>query len=126
MSRAFGVSLMAMAALQAAWSPLAFAQSVDALDALVAASAKPKDGLVLAQQQIGLGDLLVALATLERVLTQEPKNKQAKLLHASVLCRVDDPDGAALEFSKLKAGDFKKPEWAAAIAPCAGLGGAAK
>jgi Flp pilus assembly protein TadD len=102
------------------------AQTPGDLDALVDASAKPKDGLVLAQNQIAVGDLLVALATLERVLAKEPKNKPAKLLHASVLCRVDDPDGAALEFSKLKAGDFKKPEWAAAIAPCAGLGGAAK
>lgn len=104
----------------------AIAQTVEDLDALVQASAKPKDGLVLARSQIELGDLLVALATLERVLAKEPKNKTAKLLHASVLCRVDDPDGAALEFSKLKAGDFKKPEWAAAIAPCGGLGGAAK
>ena len=126
MPRVSRYSLAAVLSLQLFASQPLLAQSVDALDALVQATAKTKDGLTFAQQQIELGDLLVALATLERVLAKEPKNKTARLLHASVLCRVDDPDGAALEFSKLKAGDFKKPEWAAAIAPCAGLGGAAK
>lgn len=102
------------------------AQSLEDLDKLVTASAKPKDGMALAQAQIGAGALLDALATLKRVLAIDPKNKQARLLHASVLCRVDDADGAALEFSRLKSRDYKKAEWAGAIKPCAALSGAAQ
>ncbi len=96
----------------------ASAQSLEALDQLVLASAKPADALVLARSQAGSGALLDALATLERVLLTDPANKPAQLLHASILCRIDDRDGAAAEFARLKAKDFKKPEWAAARAPC--------
>jgi hypothetical protein len=96
----------------------AAAQSLEALDQLVLASAKPADGLALARSQAGSGALLDALATLERVLLTDPGSKPASLLHASILCRIDDRDGAAAEFARLKAKDFKKPEWAAARAPC--------
>ncbi|MFM5895423.1 MAG: tetratricopeptide repeat protein [Novosphingobium sp.] len=96
----------------------AAAQSLEALDQLVLASAKPADGLALARSQAGSGALLDALATLERVLLTDPGNKPASLLHASILCRIDDRDGAAAEFARLKAKDYKKPEWAAARAPC--------
>lgn len=96
----------------------ASAQSLEALDQLILASAKPADGIALARLQAGSGALLDALATLERVLLTDPANKPAQLLHASILCRIDDPDGAAAEFARLKSKDFKKPEWAAARAPC--------
>ena len=99
--------------------PPAIAQSLEALDQLVLASAKPADGLALAGSQAGSGALLDALATLERLMLTDPGNKSALLLHASILCRIDDRDGAAAEFAKLKAKDFKKPAWAAARAPCA-------
>lgn len=97
----------------------ATAQSLEALDQLVSASAKPAGGLALARSQAGSGALLDALATLERVLLTDPANKPARLLHASILCRIDDRDGAAAEFAKLRSKDFKKPEWAAARAACA-------
>ena len=96
----------------------AAAQSLDELDGLVQASAKPADGLKLARSQADAGALLDALATLERVLAVDPKHKQARLLHASLLCRVDDGPGAAFEFGRLKSGSYKKAEWAAANAPC--------
>lgn len=102
------------------------AQTLEELDQLVQASAKPKNGLVLAQTQAGAGDWLEALATLERVLANDPKNKQARLMHASLLCHVDDLDGAKVEFARLKSGTYKKAEWAAAIAPCATLEGTAR
>ena len=97
----------------------AFAQSLEDLDRLVQASVKPADGLALARSQASSGALLDALATLDRVLAVEPKHKQARQLHASLLCRIDDRDGAAVEFSRLKSKDYKKVEWNAALAPCA-------
>jgi thioredoxin-like negative regulator of GroEL len=109
-----------VAALAAA--PIA-AQTVEELDQLIQASAKPKEGLALARAQVGAGEWLDALASLERVLAAEPKHKQARLLHASILCRLDDVDGAKVEFAKLKSGDYKKAEWAEATAPCNALKG---
>lgn len=108
------------------YAPAAGAQTLEDLDRLVEASAKPKDGLVLAQSQTGAGQWLEALATLERVLAIDPKNKQARLMHASLLCSVDDLEGAKVEFAQLKSSAYKKAEWAAAIAPCANLGGSAR
>jgi Flp pilus assembly protein TadD len=96
----------------------ASAETLEELDGLVEASANPTDGLKLARAQADAGSLLDALATLERVLAIDPKHKQARLLHASLLCRADDAVGAAYEFSKLKSGSYKKVEWASAIAPC--------
>ena len=97
----------------------AVAQSLEELDRLVQASVKPADGLALARSQASSGALLDALATLDRVLAVEPKHKQARLLHATLLCRIDDRDGAAVEFSRLRSKDYKKAEWNAALAPCA-------
>lgn len=113
------LAALAFAALTA--SPPVVAQSLQELDQLVDASAKPKAGVALAQTQAGAGALLDALATLDRVLAAEPKHKQARLLHASILCRLDDRDGAKVEFARIKAGDYKKPDWAAAMAPCNAL-----
>jgi hypothetical protein len=101
----------------------AAAQTLEELDKLVATSGKPKEGLALARSQAGAGSWLEALATLERVLTVDPKHKQARLLHASILCQLDDLDGARLEFARLKSGDYKKADWAGANAPCKALSG---
>ena len=103
----------------------AAAQSLVDLDLLVQGSAKPADGLALARSQAAGGAFLDALATLDRVLAIDPKHKQAKLLHASLLCRIDDADGASLEFGRLKKSSYKKAEWAEAIAPCKKPEGAA-
>lgn len=97
----------------------AFAQSLEDLDQLVQGSVKPADGLALARSQASSGGLLDALATLDRVLAVDPKHKQARLLHASLLCRIDDRDGAAVEFARLRSKDYKKADWSAALAPCA-------
>ncbi len=97
----------------------AVAQSLEDLDRLVLASVKPADGLALARSQASAGELLDALATLDRVLAVDPKHKQARLLHASLLCRIDDREGAGAEFARLRSKDYKKAEWSAALAPCA-------
>lgn len=112
-----------LAAMAASCVPVgAAAQSIEEIDALVTASSKPKDGLALARSQVEASAWLDALTTLERVLTIDPKNKQARLLHASILCRIDDPGGAGLAFSRLKKGDYKKADWGAARAPCEAIG----
>ena len=96
----------------------ALAQSLEELDRLVLSSAKPADGIALARSQAATGAFLDALATLERVLAVAPKDKQVRLLHASLLCRIDDRDGAAAEFAQLRAKDYEKPDWSAAQVPC--------
>jgi hypothetical protein len=111
--------LPAMLALLLA-APVA-AQTLEELDGLVTASAKPKEGLAMARSQAGAGAWLDALATLDRVLAADPKHKQARLLRASILCQLDDPGGARNEFARLKSGDYKKADWAAAAAPCNAL-----
>lgn len=108
------------------FSAPAEAQSIEVIDQLVQTSAKPKDGLIQARSQVSAGSWLEALATLERVLASAPNVKQARLLHASILCRIDDPDGAKVEFAQLRSGDYKKAEWAAATAPCDARNGASR
>lgn len=100
------------------------AQTVEDLDRIVDSSAKPADGLALAQSQISSGSLLEAIATLDRVLAVDPKHKAAKLLRASLLCRVDDRGGAAAAFTRLKEKDYRKEDWSAALEPCKGKTGA--
>ena len=88
------------------------------LEALVDASAGVATGVALARRQIGERDLLGAAATLERVLIAHPEARGARLLYASLLCRLDDKAGAHLELSLLgpQAGD--DPEWNDVAAAC--------
>jgi hypothetical protein len=117
--RAFAVLGLVLASATSV--SFAHAQTLEDLDRLITASQKPADGLALARSQADSGALLEAAATLDRVLAADPKSKRARLLHASILCRLDDPDGAKLEFSRIKSGDYKKADWAAATAPCNAL-----
>ncbi|MEI9852650.1 MAG: tetratricopeptide repeat protein [Sphingomonas sp.] len=99
-------SRFGLLAIAAAWAACAAlpAQAQDALaelDALSAASADAGSGIALARQQIGDGDLVGATATLERVLMDHPDADEALLLHASLLCRLDDKDGARAEVAAL-------------------------
>ena len=114
--RNFGISACLVAAL--VLPQAASAQSLEDLDRLVQSSVKPADGLALARAQAASGNLLDALATLERVQGVDPWDKQARLLHASLLCRIDDRDGAAGEFARLRGKDYTKADWSAAMLPC--------
>ena len=78
------------------------AETVAGLDALSRATAQPAPGLALARRQAASGDLTDALATLERVVLNHPENHEAWLLHASLLCRLDDRRGALIEFEALR------------------------
>lgn len=88
------------------------------LDSLSRASTDVAPGLALARKQIGGGDLLGAMATLERVLIGHPEADEALLLHASLLCRLDDRQGALIEFDELRGREFPDQIWAEATAPC--------
>ena len=114
--RTFGISASLVAAL--VLPQVASAQSLEDLDRLVQGSVKPIDGLALARAQAAAGNLLDALATLERVQGVDPQDKQARLLHASLLCRIDDRDGAAAEFARLRGKEYTKADWTAAMLPC--------
>src|SRR5262245_2940264 len=50
-----------------------------------------------ARQQASAGDLLGAAATLEGALLAHPNAQDVRAVHAAILCRLDDRQGAALD-----------------------------
>ena len=101
---------------------LAQADPAAALDQLSRAATGTGPGAALARQQIRSGDLTGAAATLERVLINHPDAGEILLLHASVLCRLDDPDGARLEIDEVRGRSVPGPAWAEANAACGPIG----
>ena len=99
-------------------SPLA-AQSdpVAELDDLSLQSDSAGSGVALARRQIGQGDLMAALATLERILSADANADSALLLHATLLCRLDDREGARAELVALDR-PAPGPAWAEMTAAC--------
>ncbi len=86
-------------------APLA-AQSLEQLDALSDQTADEATGIATAREQVSRGELLEALATLERVLTVFPESDEARFFHAVTLCWIDDPQGADVEFARLDEDDY--------------------
>jgi len=80
----------------------AHAETAAELDELSQASDSAATGIALARSQIEDDELLEAMATLERVLMNDPENLEARALHAGLLCRVDDKRGAIMEFGRLR------------------------
>jgi Flp pilus assembly protein TadD len=105
-------------ALACGAGPLAAATPAE-LDALVKATAQPATGIALARRQRGSGDMLDALATLERVIINSPQSNEARLLHAALLCRLDDHRGANVEFDTLRERQIPDRLWEEADAACA-------
>ncbi|OYY90099.1 MAG: hypothetical protein B7Y45_09450 [Sphingomonas sp. 28-66-16] len=94
------------------------------IDALARESAAPDAGLMLARKQVARGDLLGAVATLERVIMAYPRTDEAILFHASLLCRLDDPDGARVELDEVAGHDLDPQAMAEVRRACApGAGG---
>lgn len=106
--------------LACAWAAPAQAQAdpVRELDALIDRSGDPASAMALARSQIGEGDLLGAAATLERVLIDFPDADDALLLHASLLCRLDDRPGARAELASLNGVAGSGAAWAEVTAAC--------
>ncbi len=98
-------------------APLA-ADTPAQLDALSKATDQPDTGITLARQQIGRGELLDAMATLERVLFNFPESDEARALHAGLLCRIDDRRGATVEFDGMRGRDIAPELSDEARAPC--------
>jgi hypothetical protein len=111
-------TLLHLLALSAAalLSPAALAQ--DDLDALAAASEQVDSGMVLARRQIASSDLPGAVGTLERVLLVFPDIVPPRLLYASLLCRLDDRQGAELELGLLAGKAIPDSDWAGVEAAC--------
>jgi hypothetical protein len=94
------------------------AEPIAELEALSRGTATPAAGIALARKQMNGSDLLGALATLERVLISHPEAEEALLLHASLLCRLDDREGAVIELDELRGRPFPDRLWNDATAPC--------
>jgi Flp pilus assembly protein TadD len=99
------------------------AETPTQLDALARASASPTEGVALARRQIAAGDLLEALGTLERVLINAPTSNEARLLHAGVMCRLDDRRGAMVELAQLRNRQIPAALWTEANEACSGRRG---
>lgn len=97
-------------------APAAAAQ--DDPDSLVAATQKLDTGVALARRQIAATDLTGAIGTLERVLFANPTAVQPRLLYASLLCRLDDRQGAELELGLLAGKRIADSDWAGVTAAC--------
>lgn len=97
-------------------APAALAQ--DDADTLVAASRQVDSGMALARRQIAASDLTGALGTLERVLFAYPETVPPRLLYASLLCRLDDRQGAELELGLLAGKRIADSDWAGVTAAC--------
>ena len=97
-------------------APAALAQEDP--ETLVAASLQVDSGMALARRQIAASDLTGALATLERVLFAHPEIVPPRLLYASLLCRLDDRQGAELELGLLAGKRIADSDWAGVTAAC--------
>ncbi len=100
-------------------SPAASAQ--DDSDALAAATLQTDSGMALARRQIAASDLTGALGTLERVLFAHPEAVPPRLLYASLLCRLDDRQGAELELGLLAGKPIADGDWAGVQAACGAI-----
>lgn len=108
----FPLALLAAAMLTSA------ARAQDDPGALSAATEQLDSGMTLAHRQIRASDLPGALATLERVLFAYPEAVPARLLYASVLCFLDDRQGAELEIGLLAGKPIAASDWAGVAAAC--------
>src|SRR5687767_13861245 len=100
-------------------SPATAAQ--DDPDALAAATQQVDSGMALARRQIAAADLPGALGTLERLLFAHPEVVPPRLLYASLLCRLDDRQGAELELGLLAGKPIADADWAGVSAACGSI-----
>ncbi|HEY5723985.1 MAG TPA: hypothetical protein VIT45_16870 [Allosphingosinicella sp.] len=96
----------------------AAAAAQDDLDALATATEQVDSGMALARRQIAASDLPGALGALERILLAHPEAVPPRLLYASLLCRLDDRQGAELELGLLAGKQIGDPDWAGVEAAC--------
>ena len=122
-ARRTGIARIILTASLSLAAVSAQAETPDQLDALARATAQPTSGVALARKQIAAGDLLEALATLERVIINHPQSNEARLLHAGVMCRIDDRRGAMVELDGLRGRVIPESLWDEANTACFGRQG---
>lgn len=110
--RAMAVGFLAVASMPAT------SQTLEQLDVLSNQTADEQTGIELARRQTEDGAFLEAIATIERVLTSFPRSAEARFQHAMLLCRLGDPQGALIEFGRLKDKDYPSNALKQAIANC--------
>lgn len=118
-----GALCAALALIAALTAAPARAETAAQLDALTKATAAPASGVALARRQIAAGELLDALATLERVIINFPQSNEARMLHAGVMCRLDDRRGALVELDQMRNRQIPDALWAEANQACSGRQG---
>lgn len=118
MTQAPAIALALAASVSLGAAAPAWADTTSELEALSKASDSAAGGIPLARSQIDRGELLEAMATLERVLINDPDNLEARALHAGLLCRVDDRRGAMMEFDAMRLLDVPQHISDEARAPC--------
>ncbi len=96
------------------------AETAEQLESASRATDDSATGLALARNQIESDELLEALATLERVMMNDPENLEARALHAGLFCRVDDRQGAIMEFDTLRGLEVPPDVFDEARQPCRG------
>lgn len=99
---------------------VSMAQDFTEIDALSDIATNEQAGITEASEQAAMGDLLEALATLERVLAVHPKSQGARLLHAVYLCDIDDKQGGIVALNQLKTKEIGEEALSAAYARCGG------
>ena len=97
------------------------AAAQDSAELLVDAPQQVDSGMALARRQAGETDLPGALGTLERLLFAHPQAVPARLLYASLLCRLDDRQGAELEIGLLAGAPIADADWAEVRSACGSI-----
>jgi hypothetical protein len=110
--------LRSIFALSAASLLSSAATAQDDPAALALSTEQVDSGMALARRQIAASDLLGALGTLERVMFAHPEVVPPRLLYASLLCRLDDRQGAELELGLLAGKPVAEGDWAGVTAAC--------
>ncbi|HEY0413698.1 MAG TPA: hypothetical protein VGD66_11190 [Allosphingosinicella sp.] len=118
LNRRFLIAATAIFAATISTCPAQAQRGPDYLDVLIQASLRPDTGMNLARRQIADTDLLAALGTLERVTIAHPEAVDARLLYISLLCRLDDREGAEVELGLLGGQAIPDDGWAEVSAAC--------
>jgi len=118
------ISLIIATVIAASTGTAVYAQSDDEisaeLEALVDAAQSPEAAIAAAREQIAANDLSGAASTLERALLVNRNADDVRALYAVTLCRLDDPQGAAVEIDLLKGRNIP-PEFATELRTNCGL-----
>ncbi len=119
LKRSYRLVLIGLSAATIFSSPI-HAQSAPADDSEVLADAalQLETGMSLARRQIAETDLLGAAGMLERVLFVHPDAPEPRLAYASLLCRLDDTEGAAVELGLVKPEALTDEAWREVTEAC--------